>query len=321
MRIFIEARSKELELDLSSDQVDRLNDMASGLFVWCATVFRYIESSKRSKKELIDSVLFSSLTTSKLEEGLFGLLYALYQRVLDSAVINDEDGSLMESILGTVFVASGHRPLSARAIADILYPDEVGEGKRVWVGNIIKSLSAIVYIEDKTHAIRAYHPSVLDFLAGKLRRGSPATSSTIEPFSNKLEEMHALVFEGCFAIMHRELRFNICELEDSFRLNKDVPDLLARITSHITEALRYGSLFWFSHLELSGVDVQEAPEQVCAFLESRKVLFWMEALSLMDTVERGIVILQDCTRLFTVRLHFLHHDNLQQLTKLRLTQA
>lgn len=41
----------------------------------------------------------------------------------------------MESVLGAVFVTSTHRPLSANAIRDILYPDEKGEGpgKRVWI--------------------------------------------------------------------------------------------------------------------------------------------------------------------------------------------
>lgn len=304
IRLFIEAKSNEFKLALSSEQIDDLNDRASGLFVWCATVFRYIECSKRSKQELIEDILHtpSSSLRSTAQEGLFDSLYALYQRVLDSAVVNREDRLAMESVLGAVFVASTHRPLSANAIGDTLYPDEKGEGKRVWVRNIIESLSAIVYVEEGTSAVRVYHPSVLDFAGGMLAGGFPAISSILKPFSIGLEQTHARMFEGCFTIMNRELRFNICEMEDSFRLNKDVADLPSRITKHIGETLKYGSLFWMSHLEQSDVDMEESAEKVLAFLDSRKTLFWVEGLSLMDTVDRGILILQDCARFFTVRI-------------------
>lgn len=48
-------------------------------------------------------------------------------------------------------------------------------------------------------------------------------------FSIGFEQTHARVFNSCFTIMDRELRFNISELEDSFRLNEVIPDLLARV--------------------------------------------------------------------------------------------
>lgn len=304
IRSFIEAKSNELKLLLSVEQMDRLNDMASGLFVWCATVFRYIEGSKRSKNELIDNILHSSSSSCGTQEGPFGPLYALYQRVLDSAVSNSEDASALESILGAVFVSSSRQPLSANAIADILFPDERSEGTELWVNNIVKALSAIIYVEGGTGAVRASHPSVLDFMGGALGEGSPMISSSIKPFSVRLEQAHARMFEGCFTIMNRELRFNICKLEDSFHLNKDVPDLFSRITRYITEALQYGSLFWISHIGQSDVNVMESAEKVHAFLKSRKTLFWMEVLSLTDAVDRGVVMLQDCASFFTVRPDF-----------------
>ena len=47
------------------------------------------------------------------------------------------------------------------------------------------------------------------------------------------------MFDGCFAIMDSEhdLRFNICELEDTLQLNEDIPSLPDRISKHITDAL------------------------------------------------------------------------------------
>ena len=112
------------------------------------------------------------------------------------------------------------------------------------------------------------------------------------------------VFEGCFAFMYRDLRFNICELKDSFRLNKDVPDLPACISKHITESVQYATVFWLSHVEKSDGDVKECAKKAYEFLSSREALFWVEVLSLMDVVDLGIIVLQDCARFFTVRQIF-----------------
>lgn len=304
IRLFVEAQSTKLKLGLSPDQISRFQEKAAGLFVWCATVFRYIEGSKRGKKDIVKHVLDSpSLSLGK--ESPFDSLYTLYHRVLDSAVGNLEDKLEMESILGVIFVASTRQPLSANAITDIMHPNEQGEGfeeTKKWVNNVIESLSSIIYVEEGTNAVRTYHPSVLDFIGGALTGGIPATSlssNTINPFSIKLEQAHARVFEGCFAVMDRDLRFNICELEDSSRLNIDVLDLPARITEHIAEALRYGCLFWLSHTEQ--YDAESSVKKVLAFLSSCNALFWVEALSLLGGIDRGVVILQDCSRFFTVR--------------------
>lgn len=136
--------------------------------------------------------------------------------------------------------------------------------------------------------------------------GLPAVTTITENdamtrFAVGLKEIHKRMFEGCFSIMNRGLQFNICELEDSFQLNKDVPDLADRISKHITEALRYAVSFWLSHLEYSDVNAKKTAEKVLTFLDSAKGLYWIEALSLMEAIDRGVVLLQECARLFAVR--------------------
>lgn len=299
IRLFMQSRSEQLKLDLSEDTIERLQEKASGLFIWSSTVFRYIEESKESRSGVVDNILKGRPLNSS--DNPYAPLYLLYQQVLDSAVSRASDRQLMESILSVVYVAATRRPLSANAIADILYPDEEGEErkkKREWVENIIKSLLSILLVEQGTNAVRTCHLSVLDFIGGMLTGGDPAISSIIGSFSIDLKQTHVRLFEGCFARMVRGLRFNACELEDSFRLNKDVPSLPARISEHMSETLRYGVIFWFSHLEQSGQ--KNNTEKIFAFLNSRMALFWLEALSLMDVIDRGIVILQDCARFFTV---------------------
>lgn len=87
----------------------------------------------------------------------------------------------MESILSLIFVTATRRPLSARAIADILYPSEEGEElerKRKRVENVVRSLFAIVYVEEETEFVRVCHPSVLDFVRGMLT-GSLSMTTTV----------------------------------------------------------------------------------------------------------------------------------------------
>lgn len=305
IRLFIEAQSAQLELGLSPSQIDRFQEKASGLFIWCTTVFRYIEESKESRSRTVADVLQDHSPDAK--DNPHAPLYFLYQHVLDSAVSRSRDKELMETILGVIFVASTRKPLSTTAITDLLYHNERSEvlsEKREWVTNIIKSLFAIMYVEEGTDVVRTCHLSVLDFIGGILS-GKLSTlvdvrgEYSVKPFSICLDEVHERVFEGCLAVMKRELRFNICNLEDSFRLNDDVADLPSRIKEQLSEALQYGTLFWMSHLEQSGS--KNSAEQVVAFLNTQSALFWVEALSLLDAIDQGIVALQDCAQLFAVR--------------------
>ena len=153
------------------------------------------------------------------------------------------------------------------------------------------------------------HSSFLDYLQGKLEGG----------FTEFSEEMHALMLRGSLATMYRGLKFNICELESSFLLNKDVPNLRDRISKHVTEALQYAATFWVFHLKQANVEAKGSAEKVVAFLDSVKGLYWVEVLSLMDAVDRGIVMLQDCASFFTVRP--FARDVMQQLTVSRMNRA
>ena len=69
----------------------------------------------------------------------------------------------------------------------------------------------------------------------------------------------------------------------------------------------------------ANANAKGSAEKVLAFLNSAKGLYWMEALSLMDAIDLGIVVLQDCAGFFTVRLSTC--DVMQQLTVSRMNRA
>lgn len=159
-------------LQLTTIQTQQLSEKASGLFIWCATVFRYIEIRRSPGKDTIDAILSPS---SHAKGGPFDPLYESYQRVLDSAASDNEDKVLVESVLSVIFVSSNHQPSSSESIADVLYPNELGEGrirKRTWVANIIAYLFAIIHLDTGTKTVRMCHYSDPGLYWRLIKRGT-----------------------------------------------------------------------------------------------------------------------------------------------------
>ena len=292
--LYVMDKSKTLELSLSTIQAEALVKQATGLFIWCSTLFKYLE---RSDNPIYDLSRFVSGANARqpLEQ-----LYVLYDSVVASAA-EGTSKDLQQAILGIVFVSSNNRPLSARAISVLLTSQAAYErGSEDAVRRVTQRFHAVLYESGASlgGGIRAYHPSFYDYIEGKLRAGT---------FAIGLAGMHALMLRSSLVTMHRGLKFNICGLEDSYRKNKDIPDLASRISKSIPEALQYSSLFWFSHLSQSNLapGSEEVASEVSRMLGSPKALFWLEVLSLLGAVGHGIVLLRECTAFFVVRCTFL----------------
>ena len=82
----------------------------------------------------------------------------------------------------------------------------------------------------------------------------------------------------CFDLMKSQLRFNICDLETSFKFNRDVLDLRERVNKQIHPGLLYACRHWASHLR----DVPYSSE-ILSELDNfiyKQLLYWIEVLSL-----------------------------------------
>ncbi|KAJ7142306.1 hypothetical protein C8R44DRAFT_846399 [Mycena epipterygia] len=83
---------------------------------------------------------------------------------------------------------------------------------------------------------------------------------------------------GCLQVLNRELRFNICDLQDSHVLNVHVEDLQARMQTRISAQLAYASDFWAIHLLHSDHNQETLSE--LEKLMKKNFLYWLEILSL-----------------------------------------
>ncbi|TDL14574.1 WD40 repeat-like protein, partial [Rickenella mellea] len=104
----------------------------------------------------------------------------------------------------------------------------------------------------------------------------------------------------CLNIMADKLKFNICNLESSYVLNKDLDNLDEKIHRNISIDLQYSCFYWASHLYDSSAEklnVAAVLAQLEKFLFGCHLIFWLEVLSLLNHLDISIqalsILLQD----------------------------
>ena len=103
----------------------------------------------------------------------------------------------------------------------------------------------------------------------------------------------------CFTIMGKTLEFNICGLETSRVANAGIDDLEQRVRDGIPESLQYSCLYWATHL--TAANHAAVSQHLLDFFRSLMVLYWLEALSLIGGLRKGLSALQRVASLFEVR--------------------
>ncbi|CCA77365.1 related to WD40-repeat protein (notchless protein) [Serendipita indica DSM 11827] len=93
------------------------------------------------------------------------------------------------------------------------------------------------------------------------------------------------------------LKFNICQLESSFYLNRDILNLKTRISRLIPKALRYASSHWLFHVaETDDTWRSMVKRELQQIIQAPHVLYWMEVLSFTGGVPRAIAGLRAIRR-------------------------
>jgi hypothetical protein len=241
---------------------NKLISRANGLFIFIKTLVLALEKCEDAEESLKETLQGSDGT------GLESL-YGLYSSIL-KAHINFSGFWRMIVVITT----AQYRPLRKETIARLtgVKPNLVEK----WVD----ALSSLLYQDEGAKgAIRVRHLSISDFFL----------SDRCEYQAN-LRDAHAQQGIGCIDTMMKELRFNICKLDDSRLANVHVKDLKSRIEENISDPLQYSSLYWSSHLCFSPDSMNRDPqalEKLKGFFEGPYPLFWIEVLSVMRMVPLG----------------------------------
>ncbi|KAH7889268.1 hypothetical protein F5I97DRAFT_1993105 [Phlebopus sp. FC_14] len=140
------------------------------------------------------------------------------------------------------------------------------------VQRILKPMGSLLAgVTNSEKPIQPLHTSFRDFLLDKNRSHA---------FSISITSLHHLQLgTASLKCMTQLLKFNMCNLEDSFISNSVVPNLQERIQLAIPSQLAYACQNWMKHLEQT-VCTSDLMQEVSTFFKGY-FPFWMEAISLL----------------------------------------
>ena len=269
-----------LQQRLPSDEFrnygDALAMKAEGLFQWAAVASQFIRHPPGrfgySKRKCIDHLLKPGASRDGQDP-----LDELYKEVLEGYFTDREARLLFRSVVGLLITSI--EPLSIRSLTTLRRhtdsddADDADDDAVIMLLSRLGSLLSNVNSSDENLPIIPLHTSFRDFLTNREKSGD---------FWVDLGHIHCRMAHSCLSLLLNDLKFNICHLETSYLANKDVPNFKSCVDKYIPPALLYACRFWDNHLEHTGFDTGLFGKLQSFF--AKKLLFWLEALSLTNYV-------------------------------------
>ncbi|KIO04624.1 hypothetical protein M404DRAFT_544679 [Pisolithus tinctorius Marx 270] len=254
--------------EIEDNEIQVMVHKSDGLFEWARLACDFVKPNRpgRTVRERFHEVAFPP------SGGGGTLLDVMYRTILEDAIPNDKATlarfhSVMQQIM------SAFEPLRMDALNKMRahFPYEEDRFDMVVILEFMSPL--LGGIADRTSLVRPLHTSFYDFLTDPERSGIYFVGAS---------DMHSLTFAS-LQILCEGLQFNICGLESSYLSNSEVLDLPEKIDKNISPHLSYSCRFWAQHLHKTTFD-SALVTWVKALVQSEKVLFWLEVLSLLDAL-------------------------------------
>lgn len=256
---------------------------AQGTFLWVALVC----------EELAKASPWSALQLLKsFPPGLDPLYWRILQQIHES-----EDVELCNRILSVV--STVYRPITLnelRVLVDMSDGVAIGDGgdlpSEVLLSDIIGLCCSFLTLREGT--VFFVHKSAKDFLTTKAQH---------QIFPRGVSAVHRAISSRSMIVMSRSLRRNVYGIAfpglQVNRISRPTPDPLA--------AVHYACLYWVQHLQdghnNGGAELELHYGQCVDTFLQQTYLHWIEALSLMTSVPRGIDAMLRLEGLFKVRDH------------------
>ena len=252
--------------------IHRLVAMSGNLFIWAATVCRFVSKGGR----LVKNRLFAILENGCGSIGPEAALDRIYRMVLENAIgsdLNDKEKAEVTNYfrytLGTIAVLFA--PLSVADLGHLL-GDKSEEVKL-----ILADFHSILDVPDDTdRPIRLHHPSFRDFLY------DPSRCYVESLYVDKIA-IHSIIADRCINVMF-VLQKDICGLKDPGTIVEDIES--AVVALHLPGALQYSCRYWLDHSEHGQVSLND-DGPVHRFLREY-CPYWLEAMSLIGRVIEAI---------------------------------
>ncbi|SPO07206.1 uncharacterized protein DNG_09900 [Cephalotrichum gorgonifer] len=266
---------------ISDHQVEELIRKADGLFIYAATICRFLGDSTISD-HLRDKRLLKVIEGKSGKNSPEDNLAEIYLKVLDFSTNDLADVEEKDQVCGTYRKILG-------AVAFVFEQVSVTTlGSLINVPKITKELvqlHAIVDVpenENDVSPIGFFHLSFRDYLTSEAR----ATPD----FRVNERETHKLLFRNCLNIMERDLHQDMCNLRLPGSLVSDIQE--SQLEQHVPQHLRYSCLHWVGHLS----KLDRAHQMMLGLQDGGaihnflldKLLYWIETLSLAGEMPKSI---------------------------------
>jgi hypothetical protein len=277
----------------ASHQIQELVGRAMPLFIYAATVCRYIGADSSDPEEYLLKVLQDP-------KFILSPLHQLYSLVLNQLLVGKEERDkepwlqAFREIVGSIVILES--PLSIVSLAPLLQVPQTR------VQHQLKGLHSVLDIPDSNDApIRLLHLSFREFLVDARKQGL---------FWVDEKSTHKELAYRCVELMSGPsgLRQDICGLSGPGVLRSEIDD--ATVASSLPPELQYACRYWTSHLIQSQQNLVDG-DTTHLFLQ-KHLLHWLEAMSLMRESSRCVLLLDSLQRLVGVRL-FVKHPTLTTL--------
>ncbi|CCA74228.1 related to WD40-repeat protein (notchless protein) [Serendipita indica DSM 11827] len=256
---------------LSQDKRERLVEKARGLFIWASTACRMLmDETSLDTPDTVYNRLISVNQAGDIDE----VYLLIFER------INPKFRPSMWHMLALLLAA--FEPLTISDLEDLFKH----AGIQGSVKALVQNLGSVLTEDD---AVRFRHPTIVEYLR---RCSTAALTNDHGSLIINMAKAHGQAASWCLKCLKSPnggLKFNICQLESSFYLNRQILDLSTRVSKFITKRLRYASSHWLFHVAKTDDDWRRTlNNEIQRILQMPYVLYWMEVLSLTGGVPRAI---------------------------------
>ena len=252
------------------DKIDSLVNMAVPLFIFAATVCRFVGDMRWHPEGQLEKILRQKTRSqqSKLDANYRPVLDPL----LDGLDKAERTEMLMQfrSVVGPITVL--RRPLSVNSLARLL-----ALPKRL-IQDRLDGLHSVLNVPPSPDVpVRPLHLSFRDFLVDANKEGD-------DPFWINEKKTHKKLAECCIEIMNSCLKMDICNLKAPGATVSSVDR--DRINNALPDQVQYACVNWVWHLEEADVTLTDN-DATHLFLKTH-LSHWLETLSLIGSVQHAM---------------------------------
>jgi hypothetical protein len=261
----------------------KLVDTASPLFIFAATISRFIGDSKWDPQEQLEIVLKHSTRSqaSKLDQTYL----PVFDRLLTGCNGAETVTLLKEfrTIVGSIVILE--EPLAPETLSKLISVSKKAIDRR------LDSLHSVLDIPaDPGQPIRLLHLSFRDFLLDPEKQ---------EEFKFWVDERqaHTLIANHCFELLSKPgvLKQDICKLKSPGALQSEIDRVTLR--KYLPAEAQYACQYWADHLTRSSNE--NLWNQAYDFFKVNS-LYWVEAMSLMGRLLESLAAIELLQQMISV---------------------